>query len=634
MPAPSRDLIVNLVGKTDQLSSAFGNMSSGLTRVGSTLTRALTPAAAAFGVAMGAAFRSFDRGADALRVGTGATGDALSTLTDQMKGISTDSTVAALGMGRVGEILADVSSRTGATGDSLETLTTRFAQLERLGLGANVETVSRAFGDWSVATEDQAAVMDQLFRAAQSSGGSIDSLAGSVVQFGAPLRNLGFDMASSTALIASFEQNGVNLDTVMGGLKQGIGRLARAGEDVPSTFRRVVAEIENTENASEATRLAIELFGQRAGPDLADAIRNGQFAVEDMMAAIVDGSDTIDAAAKDTVDLSDRMAALRNRVIGAVGPFGELGAVFGTTLAAVGPMLLGLGQIGPLLTNVKTAFVALKDAMAANPFIFLTIALLAIGTLIFFHREKVLKVLTAAWDLVRQKAAAIWGAIKEFFAQWWPALLIIFTGGLGALVVLVVKKWDDIKAAVLAAVDAVVGFVAGIGARVTGAVSGAFDGLKTAASAAKDFVSDRIDDVVGLATGLPGRLVGLFAGMWDGIPAAFRAAINSVIRGWNSLQFTIPGFDPPGPGPKFGGFTIGTPDIPFLGKGAVVTSPTLAVIGDAGPEAVIPLSRHGSAPTVQINVTAGMGADGADIGRRVVDAIRRYERSAGSGWRR
>jgi hypothetical protein len=32
---------------------------------------------------------------------------------------------------------------------------------------------------------------------------------------------------------------------------------------------------------------------------------------------------------------------------------------------------------------------------------------------------------------------------------------------------------------------------------------------------------------------------------------------------------------------------------------------------------------------ITINVNAGMGADGASIGREIVDAIKRYERTSG-----
>ena len=396
MASSSRDLIINLVGRTNQLMGPLQGASAQIGQLGGTLTRTLTPAALALGAGMALAGREFNQGTDALRVGTGATGDALAEMTDQMKSVASDATLARIGMGRVGEIMADVSTRTGATGESLELLTTRFGQLERMGQSADVANVARVFGDWSIATEHQAATMDQLFLAAQSSGASIDDLSAKVVQFGAPLRNLGFGFEEATALIASFEKNGVNLETVMGGLRMGIGRLARAGEDVPTTFRRVVAEIENTEDASEATRLAIELFGQRAGPDLADAIQNGQFAVEDMLAAIEDGEDTIGAAAKETTRLSDKIHAMKNRVIGAIGPFGEIGAVMGGFAASIGPALMGLSMMGPMLASVGRAFMALSTTLMANPFFLLAAALVAIGVLIFFHRDKVLAALTAA----------------------------------------------------------------------------------------------------------------------------------------------------------------------------------------------------------------------------------------------
>jgi uncharacterized phage infection (PIP) family protein YhgE len=69
-----------------------------------------------------------------------------------------------------------------------------------------------------------------------------------------------------------------------------------------------------------------------------------------------------------------------------------------------------------------------------------------------------------------------------------------------------------------------------------------------------------------------------------------------------------------------------------LAKGGIVTGPTNALIGEAGPEAVIPLSGAnsvGMGSTYNINVNAGIGTDGAVVGRQIVDAIRKYERSSG-----
>jgi hypothetical protein len=69
-----------------------------------------------------------------------------------------------------------------------------------------------------------------------------------------------------------------------------------------------------------------------------------------------------------------------------------------------------------------------------------------------------------------------------------------------------------------------------------------------------------------------------------------------------------------------------------LAKGGIVTGPTNALIGEAGPEAVIPLTGAnsvGMGSTFNITVNAGIGTDGAVVGRQIVDAIRKYERSSG-----
>ena len=85
----------------------------------------------------------------------------------------------------------------------------------------------------------------------------------------------------------------------------------------------------------------------------------------------------------------------------------------------------------------------------------------------------------------------------------------------------------------------------------------------------------------------------------------------------------------------------GNPATPFAEGGIVLPRPggLLAQIGEAGKaEAVIPLDRldsmmgsrgGGSMATYNININAGMGADGASIGEQIVTAIRKYERTSG-----
>jgi hypothetical protein len=101
-----------------------------------------------------------------------------------------------------------------------------------------------------------------------------------------------------------------------------------------------------------------------------------------------------------------------------------------------------------------------------------------------------------------------------------------------------------------------------------------------------------------------------------------KTIFNGIAKLWNNtfgkLSFKVPSWVP-GIGGK--GFEI--PDIPMLAEGGIVTGgATLAMIGEAGPEAVIPLNRMkdfgmGGGNNVTINV------QGADP-NAVVDALRTY----------
>ena len=73
-----------------------------------------------------------------------------------------------------------------------------------------------------------------------------------------------------------------------------------------------------------------------------------------------------------------------------------------------------------------------------------------------------------------------------------------------------------------------------------------------------------------------------------------------------------------------------------LATGGIVMSPTVARLGEYGPEAVIPLTggnaRGGFGSTYNIVVNAGVGDPGS-IGQKVVETIKAYERRNGNSWR-
>lgn len=126
------------------------------------------------------------------------------------------------------------------------------------------------------------------------------------------------------------------------------------------------------------------------------------------------------------------------------------------------------------------------------------------------------------------------------------------------------------------------------------------------------------------------------AGLFDPIIDAVRGGLNTIIDLWNSLA--LPGFsiDLPkievGPVTVFDGGafqlwpSVGLPNIPRLASGGIVTAPTLALIGESGPEAVVPLDRGGgmTGGDVIVNITG----DPRVVEAAVVSALRRVGRGS------
>jgi hypothetical protein len=69
---------------------------------------------------------------------------------------------------------------------------------------------------------------------------------------------------------------------------------------------------------------------------------------------------------------------------------------------------------------------------------------------------------------------------------------------------------------------------------------------------------------------------------------------------------------------------------PFA-DGGIVKQPMIGMVGESGPEAIIPLNKAGGTlgNTFNITVNAGVGTDGAAVGRVIVDAIKKFEKTSG-----
>ncbi|MCY9706719.1 hypothetical protein M5X05_21365 [Paenibacillus alvei] len=129
---------------------------------------------------------------------------------------------------------------------------------------------------------------------------------------------------------------------------------------------------------------------------------------------------------------------------------------------------------------------------------------------------------------------------------------------------------------------------------VGNSVKAIFNGLKTVFSGLIDFI-------VGVFTGnwqkawegVRTIFKGIFDSLWGIVKIPLNLiidGINWVISGLNNISFSLPDWDVLG---KYAGegFGINISPIPKLARGGIVDSPTLAMIGEAGKEAVVPLEN-------------------------------------------
>lgn len=112
----------------------------------------------------------------------------------------------------------------------------------------------------------------------------------------------------------------------------------------------------------------------------------------------------------------------------------------------------------------------------------------------------------------------------------------------------------------------------------------------------------------------------------------FKLVFNGIASAWNNtvgkISFTLPKWIPGGLGGQ--GFSV--PKIPMLANGGIVDKPggMLALIGERGPEAVIPLTGPNAGGLgMNITVNAGLVSTPDQIGQDIIAAIQKAQRRSG-----
>lgn len=421
----------------------------------------------------------------------------------------------------------------------------------------------------------------------------------------------GAALKSGDTTVGSFKNMGAALSRFGVALLQGVFPLAK------QVFGGITDLLDK---ASAKVTPFVDAFSEKLGPAVrkfaGGAIKALPGLVSDLWGRIQPLVGAVKDFVRTAVDAGKRAAPAIGSIVKALAPLAGAVIVGGLTsafkalrpvVAAAGKVLGVIGDFAKNHTTIFRAFVAtivagvvafkawklgvaaaeaitkawaaaqgiLNAVMSANPIMIAVIAIAALvaGLVVAYNSSETFRnIVQGAFNAVQTVISGVFNWVKNN----WPLLLGILTGPIGLAVLAIVKNWDTISAAftavkdwISARVGDIVGFITGIPGRISRFASSAFDSLKGAASAVKDWVAARFDDLVSTITGLPDRISRVAGGMFDGIKNAFRSALNWVIDAWNGLEFKIPGFDPPGPGPKFGGFTLGVPNIPRMHTGGI-----------------------------------------------------------------
>ena len=258
---------------------------------------------------------------------------------------------------------------------------------------------------------------------------------------------------------------------------------------------------------------------------------------------------------------------------GLVVGFGAAFAALAITVLAVNGAMKAYAAIQAIVNLATIALTASTYALWIATGVGIIVAI--IGALVTLQLK--FNILGMAVDGLKAGFNFLWGVVKTVF-NWirdnWQLLVAIITGPFGLATLAVVKFKDDIM-------------------NFFGLI---YNGIKTTMG----FVADVIT-------------------------APFKFAFRTVAKLWNDtvgkLSFTVPSWVP-----LIGGKGFDVPDIPMLANGGIIMSPTLAMIGEKGPEAVIPLSRAGGMGMGGANITVNV--NGGDP-NQILRVLQQYVRQSG-----
>lgn len=170
----------------------------------------------------------------------------------------------------------------------------------------------------------------------------------------------------------------------------------------------------------------------------------------------------------------------------------------------------------------------------------------------------VVQVIASAFELCWTFIKAKWDKAIAFFQAIWDSLKL----GVGIVVDVFSGKWGS-----------------------------AFDKVKQLLNTWVEYFKKRIEIIKDVVKGVGTFFGDVIKGALNGIIGIAEKAVNAIIKRINKLSWTVPDWVPAIGGQKWG-FNFKEISIPRLAEGGIATRSTIANIGEAGTEAILPLENN------------------------------------------
>ena len=559
MAGKSAILAVKIIGDAKDAIGSMGKAGLAVTGLGAVAVAG----AAVVGKALydiGAAATDMD---NEIRIGTGATGEALTGMQDTARDIARQ---VPADLADVGTAVADLNTNLGLTGPVLDTVGRQVLEAGRmLGEDIDIKNAASTLNGFNVTAEETPDALDDIFRVSQATGTSMNDLTGRLSTQSGVLSELGLGLGDSAALIGGLSKAGIDSNAVLKGMGRSMTDLAKDGEPTADAFNRVMGEMQgfiDTGDTAAAMDLATDLFGTRGAPQFISALQSGALNMEDLMGATGATQDTILGLAEETRTAGQQWDILKNNAMLALEPIGsvifglvgdalgalagwissidfspvqefadQIGPALGEFAGQVGSTLLPiLSEVGPMLMQAADGGAPLLGMFAAilphlqgigSAFLGLLPTLVSFGATIL---PLIIGAVTTILPLVAQAAGTILPAVIGIV----QALLPILANIAGAVIPAVVGAVQTLVPTILQIVPPIVSIVQTIIGLLGPAISWLLPLVTGIFGALVTQIQGAIQIIVGVLNTVAALLRGDFAGAWEGIKGIVSGAITFV----------------------------------------------------------------------------------------------------------